>query len=201
MQILGVDTSTGSLTSPQISSSGRVSEDRAVQTTSRTHSRSEVISVWARIGELCRLAGDECSWRAIAAALCSRPVARLDKAWKRVHADALAIVDSWVYPAADGECVNVQHPRITPWGGDVKDRIKETLEKARGDSGEEWLVNPLTRVREMFEGTRTTFSLCPRRSDLDESAVGEDVVRMMAFWGELCAGNVRSGTLGSKFLQ
>ncbi|KAG6844129.1 hypothetical protein C0991_004283, partial [Blastosporella zonata] len=26
----------------------------------RTHSRTEVISVWARVGELCRLAGDEC---------------------------------------------------------------------------------------------------------------------------------------------
>lgn len=201
MQILGVDTSTGNLSSLQNSSSGRVSEDRVVQTTSRTHSRSEVISVWARIGELCRLAGDECSWRAIAAALCSRPVARLDKAWKRVHADALAIVDFWVYPAADGECASVRHPKITPWGGDVKDGIKEALEKARGESGEEWLVSPLTRVREIFEGTRTTFSLCPRRSDLDESAIEEDIARLMAFWGELCAGNVRNGTLGSKFLQ
>jgi hypothetical protein len=201
MQILGVDTSTGSLTSPQISFSGRVSEDRAGQTTSRTHSRSEVISVWARIGELCRLAGDECSWRAIAAALCSRPVARLDKAWKRVHPDALTILDSWVYHGTDGECANVQHPRMTPWGSDIKDRIRETLERARGDSDQGWLVNPLSRVREMFEGTRTLFSLCPRRFDLEGSAIGEDDLRMMAFWGELCAGNVRSGTLGSKFLQ
>ncbi|KAJ7048568.1 hypothetical protein C8F01DRAFT_1276849 [Mycena amicta] len=44
-----------------------------------THSRSEIITVWARVGELCRAAGDECSWRVIAAALCSAPVARLDK--------------------------------------------------------------------------------------------------------------------------
>lgn len=200
MQILGVDTSTGSLTSPQLSSA-RASEDRQVQTTSRTHSRSEVISVWARIGELCRLAGDECSWRAIAAALCSRPVARLDKAWKRVSADALSIVDSWVYPGADGECAGVQDPRITPWGGDVKDRIKEALERSRGDGGEGWLVGPLTRVREMFEGTRTMFSLCPRRSLRESAESGEDVNRLMTFWGDLCAGNVRSGTLGSKFLQ
>ena len=201
MQILGVDTSTGSLTSPQIHSPSRLSQDRSMQMTSRTHSRSEVISTWARIGELCRLSGDECSWRAIAAALCSRPVARLDKAWKRVNSDALKIVESWVHPGTDGECVNVQEPRITPWGGNVKDRIKETLERSKDCDGESWLVEPLVRVREMFEGTRTAFSLCPRRLGVEGSSIGEDVIRMMAFWGELHAGNVRSGTLGSKFLQ
>jgi hypothetical protein len=201
MQILGVDTSTGSLASRQMLSPGRSSEDRSTQMTSRTHSRSEVISAWARIGELCRLSGDECSWRAIAAALCSRPVARLDKAWKRVNSDALSIVESWVYPGTDAECVNAQEPRITPWGGGVKDKIKETLERSRDCNGEGWLVDPLIRVREMFEGTRTAFSLCPRRLGLEDSATGEDVIRMMAFWGELYAGNVRSGTLGSKFLQ
>jgi hypothetical protein len=51
--------------------------------TSRPHSMGEVISVWARAGELCRAAGDECSWRAIVGALCSAPIARLDKVWRR----------------------------------------------------------------------------------------------------------------------
>ena len=200
MQILGVDTSTGSLTSPQASFSGRPSEDRPLQT-SRTHSRSEVISMWAKVGELCRLTGDECSWRAIAAALCSRPVARLDKAWKRVNSDALNIVASWVDPGADGECASVQDPRITPWGGDVKDKIKENFERSRDCNGQWWLVRPLANVREMFEGTRTAFSLCPRRVSLEDSSTREDATRMMAFWAALCAGNIRSGTLGSKFFQ
>ncbi|KAG6850889.1 hypothetical protein C0991_009945, partial [Blastosporella zonata] len=97
LQILGADTSTGiahqgqSQTPPQeqqqqqqaLTSPGRKSEDvfRTLVNTpnanpqpslppsiSRTQSRTEVISVWARVGELCRLAGDECSFRAIAAA-------------------------------------------------------------------------------------------------------------------------------------
>lgn len=201
MQILGVDTSTGSLTSPQFSTPGRKSEEKPIQSTSRTHSRSEVISVWAKVGELCRLAGDECSWQAIVAALCSRPVARLDKAWKRVNSDALTIVDSWIYPGADGDCASVQDPRITPWGGDVKDKIKEILERSRGENGQGWIVEPLTKVREIFEGTRTAFSLCPRRVDPNGPETREDAIRMMAFWGELCAGNARGGTLGSKFAQ
>ncbi|KAF7977931.1 hypothetical protein HWV62_1997 [Athelia sp. TMB] len=207
MQILGVDTSTGALTSTpsqsQISSPGRASEDRPVQTTSRTHSRSEVISMWARIGENCRLGGDECSWRAIAAALCSRPVARLDKAWKRVSAEALSIVDSWVHPGADGETANVQEPRMTPWGGAVKECVKQALDRSRGNDDDlaNWLVEPFGKVRELFEGTRTAFSLCPRRFDPNRSEMSEEDAKMVAFWGELCAGNVRAGTLGSKFLH
>jgi hypothetical protein len=118
-----------------------------------------------------------------------------------VNSDALSIVSSWVYPGADGECASVQDPRLTPWGGDVKDRIKESLGRSRRANEEGWLVSPLASVREMFEGTRTAFSLCPRRLGVEDSSVGEDMTRMVAFWGELCAGNVRSGTLGSKFLQ
>ena len=200
MQILGVDTSTGSLTSPQMLSPGRTSDDRTNQTTSRTHSRSEVISVWVRIGELCRIAGDECSWRAIVAALCSRPVARLDKAWKRVCPDAMNIVHSWVYPGADGECANIRNPKLTPWGGDVKDRVKEILERSRSGPGDGWLIEPLKTVRELFEGTRTSFLLCSRQMLCDKSQ-DDDINRMVGFWGELCAGNVRTGTLGSKFVQ
>ena len=200
MQILGVDTSTGSLTSPQMLSAGRTSEDRTTQTTSRTHSRSEVISVWARIGELCRISGDECSWRAIAAALCSRPVARLDKAWKRVYADAMSIVDSWVFPGADGEYASIRSPKLTPWGGDAKDRVKEILERSRSGHGDGWLIEPLKTVRELFEETRTSFSLCSRRIPQDKSQ-DDDINRMVGFWGELYAGNVRTGTLGSKFVQ
>ena len=84
-------------------SPGCRSEDRrggGAGQTSRTHSRSELISVWARVGELCRLAGDETSWRAIFAALCSRPIACLDKAWKRVNPQALAVIESWAHMPA-----------------------------------------------------------------------------------------------------
>lgn len=75
---------------------------RSPAPSSRTHTRSEVISVWARVGELCRQAGDEVSWRAIMAGLCARPVARLEKAWKRADPQALSAVESWVYGVGGG---------------------------------------------------------------------------------------------------
>ena len=201
IQILGADTSTGKAASPHSSSPGRKPDDRNVQT-SRTHSRSEVISVWAKVGELCRLAGDECSWQAIAAALCSRPVARLDKAWKRVDSVALAAIESWVYPAADGEPVTVKEPKVTPWGGDIKSRIKEELGKAAGEHGEEvWRVHPLEKARDMFEGFRTSFSLCPRKVNLVDGGVGEDVRRMVVYWCDMSTEGGGSGGLAAKFLR
>jgi hypothetical protein len=75
-------------------------QQQPLQPPSRTHSRSEVISVWAKVGELCRVSGDECTWRAIAEALCSRPLARLEKVWKRVDSLALNAIEGWVYPSS-----------------------------------------------------------------------------------------------------
>lgn len=197
MQILGADTSSGKMSSP-VPSTNRNSEDRTPHT-SRTHSRSEVISVWARVGELCRLAGDECSWRAILAALCSRPVARLDKAWKRVDPLALAAIESWIYPAGDGECIGVKEPKVTPWGGDVKSCIKSEVSKARRDDG--WMIEPLDKTRQMFESFRTAFLLCPRKVSVVEGEIGEDVKRMVAYWRDMSAEGGGSGGLASKFVR
>ncbi|KAF8804886.1 hypothetical protein BYT27DRAFT_7258787 [Phlegmacium glaucopus] len=101
------------------------SEDRSGSQTSRTHPRSEVISVWAKVGELCQIAGDECLWQAISAALCSRPISRLDKAWKRVDPQALSAIKSWVHATNEKENISVGQPQVTPWGGDVKAHIIE----------------------------------------------------------------------------
>jgi hypothetical protein len=204
MQILGTDTSTSS-----VSLSSSVSQSPAPQVfderngqTSRTHSRSEVISAWAKIGELCRLDGDECSWRAIAAALCSRPVARLDKAWKRVDASALTAVESWVYPRSDGECVTINEPRATPWGGDLRNRAKGELLKAREDAGDEvFKVAPLEKARELFETLRTSFSLCPRKTRAVDGDVGENMRRMISFWRDMSTEGGGTGGIGAKFLR
>lgn len=203
IQILGADTSTGTFQPPPpLASPGRKSEDRNASTpqqTSRTHSRSEVISVWTRVGELCRLAGDECSWRAIFAALCSRPVARLDKAWKRVDLLALAAIESWVYPGSDGETVGVKEPKVTPWGGDIRERLKDELGKASGEVGELSMhVESFETARALFEGFRTSFSLCPRRVPV-EGQEGEDVQRMVTYWQDMAAESGGPGSLATKF--
>ncbi|KAL0955530.1 hypothetical protein HGRIS_001768 [Hohenbuehelia grisea] len=199
LQILSPDSAGGSATPAYLASPGRHSEDRPVNT-SRTHSRSEAISTWARIGELCRSAGDECSWRAVAAALCSRPVARLEKAWKRVDPQALAAIESWVYPPQDGESLTVKEPRVTPWGGDQASRVSLELQKARAeDTSEYWVVEPLDQARTVFESLRTTFALCPRRAVVPEDELSDDIRRMVAFWRDVAASGGGSGGIASKF--
>ncbi|KAH7912708.1 hypothetical protein BJ138DRAFT_1147682 [Hygrophoropsis aurantiaca] len=195
MQILGADSSSG--LSSADNPAGMTLEERNAQT-SRTHSRSEVISTWIRVGELCRSAGDECSWMAIMAALCSRPVARLSKAWKRVDRQGLNAVESWIYPEGDGDVVHAKEPIITAWGGDVRERLKQMLERAREDGSDmSWTTDPLMKTRDMFEGLRTKLSLCPRTA-LEES-LPQEVARLVSFWQEFCDGKANQNTLALKF--
>ena len=204
LQILGSDTSSGqhypsSPGNQQIASPGRKSEDRGPQT-SRTHSRSEVISVWAKVGELCRAGGDECSWRAIIAALCSRPIARLDKVWKRVDPQAVAAIESWVHVAADGESITVSEPQTTPWGGDVKQKMNEELSQARGEEGSTMIqMEGLGKAKTSFESFRSSFLLCPRRIQVSEHEISDDVRRMVVFWREMAAEGGGTGSTAVKF--
>jgi hypothetical protein len=152
------------------------------------------------VGELCRLEGDECSWRAIFAALCSRPVARLDKAWKRVDPLALAAIESWVYPGSDGETTGVKQPKVTPWGGDIRIRLKEELAKARGDGGDQALrLEQLETARSLFEDFRTSFSLCPRRVLVVDGEVSDNIRRMVVYWRDMSADGGGTGSLAAKF--
>ncbi|KAG2153395.1 hypothetical protein DEU56DRAFT_727081 [Suillus clintonianus] len=185
MQILGADPS---------SSSG---VERSAS--SRTHSRSEVISMWARIGELCRIAGDECSWMAISAALCSRPVARLSKAWRRADRQSIMAIESWIYPGGDGQVALINGPVLTPWGGEIRDRAKHLLEQAREERTDEvWATKPLLQTRDLFEGLRTKVSLCPRNPSTDN--LPHDVEKLLDFWQDFVEekGN-QSSTLAAKF--
>ncbi|KAI0919200.1 hypothetical protein AcV5_002181 [Taiwanofungus camphoratus] len=149
--------------------------------TSRTHSRSEVISVWAKVGEVCHRTGDDCSWRAISAALCSCPIARLDKVWKRVDVEALSFVHSWTQPQERTESRDIGVPKTVPWAGDVKKEIRDALDMARFGDGDEWQLSSLINAREKFEALRTTFSLCTRRSER-ETVETEDVEALAKYW-------------------
>lgn len=191
LQILGADSSNtyphyANAQNAHMVSPTRRSEDRGPPQTSRTHSRSELISAWVRVGELCRTAGDECSWRAIAAALCSRPIARLDKAWKRVNLQAVAAIESWSHYTNEAGAVSVTQPQITPWGGDIKVRAGDELARAHAD-GEMVQMDPLSRMRVMFDNFRKAFLLCPRKTYVPENEVSDDVRRMVSFWKEMAA--------------
>jgi hypothetical protein len=182
LQVLGADTS-----------GGQSQENRL--------SRSDVISIWVRVGELCRLAGDECSWRAIFSALCSRPVARLDKTWRGIGRLPLSVVESWVYPmSSEKEPPGAKEPKVTPWGADIRAKVKEELGKAMVESEEGILIGPLEDVRKIFEGFRTTFGLCPRRVPLAEEPFGvEEINKLVAFWAEMAREGGGVGSAAVKF--
>ncbi|KAI0689000.1 hypothetical protein BC835DRAFT_1371134 [Cytidiella melzeri] len=165
----------------------------------RTHSRSEVISAWARIGELCRRTGDECSWRAIFAALCSRPLARLDKVWKRVESDALRIVQSWVYPHDGNDPVSIPDMKQIPWAGGLITQMKEALEAAQGQDGTEWKVSPLRDAWQCFEGLRREFSLATRASEDDTAVESEDVEALVSWWQKTTTQGSGVPGIASKF--
>ncbi|KAJ7077530.1 rho GTPase activating protein 22 [Mycena belliarum] len=198
VQILGADTSAGT-----VYAGAPINGEQQPATTSRTHSRSEVITVWARVGELCRAAGDECSWRAIVAALCSAPIARLDKVWRRVEPTASAAVEGWA--RMEGEGSEVRAPRVTPWGGNIRQRFKDEVDVARANDGsgaeETLLVAPMERAFDMFEGFRKQFLLCPRRVSLAEDEVGEDMKLMVKYWREKYSEGGGSGGIAAKFVR
>ncbi|KAF8994802.1 hypothetical protein BDQ17DRAFT_1366382 [Cyathus striatus] len=161
LQILGADTSGSGahFSSPHV----------------RTHSRSEVISVWA-------------SYRC---ALCSRPIARLDKVWKRVDPQALAAVESWVYPNSSGNIASVFEPHVTTWAGDMKARIGEELTRAKGDGSRCYMS--------LFDSVKRLISRCPRKVGVIDGEIDSDVRKMIVYWREMAAEGGGSGSMAAKF--
>jgi hypothetical protein len=165
--------------------------------TSRTYTRSEVVSAWIRIGELCRVTGDECSWRAIFNALCSRPVARLDKTWRRVDSGVRATIENWVSKAGSDAVEN----KLTFWGGDACERIRTSIDRAKLGDGDSFSMQFLRSAKNDFEGFRTTFSLCPR--NLGEGADGSTKVvqALLDTWRALSSPEGCVSGLSKKFVR
>ncbi|KAG6382111.1 hypothetical protein JVT61DRAFT_754 [Boletus reticuloceps] len=166
--------------------------------TSRTHSRSEVISIWARVGELCRTAGDECSWKAISAALCSRPVARLMKVWRRADRQSVIAVESWIYPENDGHVATAREPMVTAWGGDANQQMRYELDRARNEVDEHWATEPLLNAKNIFESLRTRFALCSRMP-IETDSASLDIAKLVAHWDGLSEGKGAQNAFYLKF--
>jgi hypothetical protein len=62
---------------------------------SKTHLRSQSIMRWIHVGEHFRQLGNEVAWRAIMEGICAKPVARLEKAWRRVEIVERQVVEGW----------------------------------------------------------------------------------------------------------
>jgi GTPase-activating protein BEM2 len=165
--------------------------------TSRTYTRSEVVSTWIRIGELCRVTGDECSWRAIFNALCSRPVARLDKTWHRVDPSVRTLVDGWVAKPGTDAVEN----KLTFWGGDACERMRASFDKAKLGEADSCAVRSLRAAKDDFEGFRTAFSLCPRKSGAGKEGWTKPVQTLFDTWRVLSSSEGGAGGFGRKFVR
>jgi hypothetical protein len=165
--------------------------------TSRTYTRSEVVSTWVRIGELCRVTGDECSWRAIFNALCSRPVARLDKTWRRVDLGVRAIVETWAVKAGNDAVEN----KLTFWGGDACEKIRASIDRAKLGEGDSFTVQFLRAAKGDFEGFRTAFSLCPRKLSVGTDSRTKVVQTLLDSWRVISSSEGCAGGLGRKFVR
>ncbi|KAI9507994.1 hypothetical protein F5148DRAFT_1200141 [Russula earlei] len=165
--------------------------------TLRTYTRSEVVSVWVRIGELCRVTGDECSWRAIFNALCSRPVARLDRMWRRVDSSAYSIVETWVARAG----TDAVEKRLTFWGGDACERMRTSIDRAKIGEDDSFAVQFLRAAKDDFEGFRTSFSLCPRRLTVGADGWTKAVQLLLDTWRVHSSSEESAGDLGRKFVR
>ncbi|EEB90456.1 hypothetical protein MPER_11335, partial [Moniliophthora perniciosa FA553] len=195
MQVLVNDTSTSTSSypisnpNPQVASPGRRSEDRGAQT-SRTHSRSEVISTWVRIGEYCRVNGDECSWRAIMHALRRDGKRALEANWSPGW--RLRTVESG-NPGWRAMGKGIDSP-----GGGIRKVIQDELTKASGKTGEIFSIDSIVKAQLLFERFRTSFSLCPRKVSLSDDEVGDEVRKLVEYWSDLYADAGNSG-LAAKF--
>lgn len=206
LQIFGQDTP---IASPSPSRGANTLGVGDGKSNAKCHSRADVITAWIRIGELSRQLGDECSWMAICAALFSRPVARLDKVWKRLEPMVLTIAESWVYPGPEGGPATAGEPKQTPWGGVAKQKLREHFDQVKeSESGNSWTVKPLFEAREVWEGLKTSFSLCPRKTDwgrLEKGRgmeEGESVSRLVALWQTLWQNKGNNGSgIASKFMR
>ena len=176
---------------------------------SMRHSRADIITAWIRIGELSRQLGDECSWMAICAALLSRPVSRLDRVWKRLDPMVLTIAESWVYPGPEGGPATAGEPKQTPWGGVAKEKLRECFDQVKeSESSKSWAVKSLFEAREVWEGLKASFSLCPRKTDWGRLEKGrgmeesESVNRMVTLWQTLFQNKGSNGSgLASRFTR
>ena len=161
---------------------------------SRTHVRSDVINRWARVAELCRLAGDECSWKAIMTALTSKPIARLEKAWKRVDSTAINAVRTWIYAFTSLASVNkkdsfgVSEPRRSPWGGDGRFRVAKIVEKLLEEKKNGWKCKSMIEAMRIFQEFFVSLQGCVAAlSAASEGSISEveDVAKLSEHWKEL----------------
>ncbi|KAG9127010.1 rho GTPase-activating protein [Ceratobasidium sp. 392] len=123
---------------------------------SRTHTRAAVLCKWIRLGELARVNGDECTWRAIQSAVCARAIARLERVFRRMSDEEREIVGAW---AREDASRGLGSARCTPWEGDVRERVGREMGRARVKDMQ-WRVGPFEDARAMVDSVGAVWDAC-----------------------------------------
>jgi hypothetical protein len=122
--------------------------------------------------------GDECTWRAVQAAVCARAIARLERVFRRMSDEEREIVGAW---AREDTARGLGAGRRTPWEGDVRERIGREMERAR-TKGASWRVGPFERVGGMVGVVEGVWGECKGGSlPLGDGDV-EDVVGLVRYF-------------------
>lgn len=145
---------------------------------SKTHLRSDLIAHWIKVAEHCRSMGDRCTWKAIEAALCSRPLARIEKAWRRTSLTALRLFHSWAKDTDSPDQIV-----MSPWGGDILNKITYLWPKAKLElSGRDdaWDVEILLTIGDYVNSVQNQFQRSTFKLDPNEQ--GEAAMSLVKFW-------------------
>ncbi|KAG8871240.1 rho GTPase-activating protein [Tulasnella sp. 331] len=149
----------------------------AAKSNSSTYVRAGMVSRWVQIGEKCRVAGDECSWRAIMTGLCSVPVVRLEKVWKRVDAAERETVFDWV----TGERA-LARGAVSPWAGDVRRKVVSAMDTISiGDQDNSYIVQPMLNVATLIQPFMISWRSC-KDCYLSPSTPSPEVTALNQYW-------------------
>ncbi|GJJ08394.1 hypothetical protein Clacol_002609 [Clathrus columnatus] len=149
-----------------------------VPSISKTHLRSELVTHWIKTAEHCRGSGDRCTWKAVEAALCSRPLARLEKVWRRTDLSPLRLLHSWTKDLDTQDT-----PIMTPWGGDIRDRIASLWPTAKTDFGgrdDMWDVETLLKISDYVSSVQDQFARSI--SKLDFGRPDDITMQLVKLW-------------------
>ncbi|KAG8910322.1 rho GTPase-activating protein, partial [Tulasnella sp. 408] len=147
------------------------------RTSSSTYVRAGAVARWIHVGERCLSNGDECSWKAIVAALCCIAVVRLEKVWKRVDERDLQTMEDWVKGERklEGEGVSV-------WFGDLRKAMADAVEGARvRGQPDRFSVAPLLAATKRLRASLRRWEACSAMKKSQRQPT-PDTNALVEFW-------------------
>ncbi|KAG8909517.1 rho GTPase-activating protein [Tulasnella sp. 417] len=147
------------------------------RTSSSTYVRAGAVARWIRVGERCLSNGDECSWKAIVAALCCIAVVRLEKVWKRVDERDLQTVEDWV----KGE-KKLESEGVSVWFGDLRKAMVDAIEGARVmGQADRFSVAPLLNATKRLQAALRRWDACSAMKKSQRQPT-PDTNALVEFW-------------------